>query len=248
MPNTNPTTGIAYGVIDARKAMELWSTIQSDGVNVSLKNAEDDVQNRLRNTFAEFDAEELFAQHDLADADDDDDDAFDKKRELLIDWLNDCVQYSTEFSGKDALEVAEEAVEVVDTVSGTFKIDELVDSVMSALQDADYFTGGDGCEDVYEYEDGGFSYHLSSLGGAAMIWVFKGPYATYCRACSPCCPGAGDCDNFTDEDGGNCFAYCLDPQDIEDDADKPIVLYRVDDAGEPTKVDTYTKPETPETT
>jgi len=241
MQNSNPRTGIAYGVIDARKALDLWQEIQNDGVNTTLKDAEDDIKDRLRSSFAEFDAEECFKKNDVWDKDDDDDEAHETKNELLIDWLDDCIQYATELRGEDARDIAEEAVDVVDTTTGTFKIDELIDTIMTMLWEDEYFNGGDSGEDCYDYESGGFVYHLSCLGGAPMIWVFSGPYATYGRTCSPCVPGALDCDNFTDEDHGNCVGYCLDPADIEDDEDKPEVLYSVDAEGNMEKLP-YTKP------
>ena len=176
MPNINTKTGIAFGVIDARKAMDLWQEIQSDGVNTTLKAAEDDVKDRLRSNFAEFDAEECFKKHGVWDKDDDDDDAHDKKHDLLVEWLDDCIQYATELRGAVATAIAEEAVDVVDITTGTFKIEELVADVMQQLWDDEYFNGGDSGEDCYDYESGGFTYHLSCLGGAAMIWVFEGPY------------------------------------------------------------------------
>lgn len=241
MQNSNPRTGIAYGVIDARKAMDLWQEIQNDGVNTTLKDAEDDIKDKLRSSFAEFDAEECFKKHGVWDTDDDDDEAHDEKSDLLIEWIDECIQYSTELRGLDARGMAEEAVDVVDITTGTFKIDELIDTIMTMLWEDEYFNGGDSGEDCYDYEHGGFTYHLSCLGGAAMIWVFHGPYATYCRTCSPCVPGAGDLDNCTDEAMGNNIAYCLDPADIDDDEDKPVVLYSVDAEGNMEKLP-YTQP------
>lgn len=241
MPNINTKTGIAFGVIDARKAMDLWQEIQNDGVNTTLKNAEDDVKDKLRSSFAEFDAEEFFKKHNVWEADPDDDGAYEIKSTALIEWLDSCIQYATELRGDEANDIAWEAVDVIDKASGTFKIEELVDGVMQLLWEDEYFNGDDSGEDSYTYESGGFTYHLSCLGGAAMIWVFNGPYATYGRTCSPCVPGALDCDNFTDEDHGNCFGYCLDPADIDDAEDKPVVLYSVDAEGNTEKLP-YTKP------
>jgi len=246
LPNINPKTQIAFGVIDARKAMELWDEIQREGVNTTLKNAEDDVKGRLRANFAEFDAEEYFKGRDLWGKDDEDDEVYEDKADALIEWLDECVRYATELRGRDSTSIAEEAICVVDVASGTFDIEELVDEVMSLLQEDEYFSSGDSSEDCYDYESGGFTYHLSCLGGAAMIWVYEGPYATYCRTCSPCVRNAGDLDNCTDELHGNNIAYCLDPADIEDDADKPEVLYRVDAEGEMTKIEDYVKPKPPE--
>ena len=70
------------------------------------------------------------------------------------------------------------------------------------------------------------------------IYVCKSPYYTYCRGCSPCCPGAGDLDSSITKDGydhtefnymswgGAKKAYCL-PNDYFDDHKAPYVYFKV---------------------
>ena len=47
-----------------------------------------------------------------------------------------------------------------------------------------------------EYE--GVQYHISWLGGAPLLWVFKSPHINPHAQCSPCVPGAGDLDSEGD--------------------------------------------------
>lgn len=243
MPNINTKTGISFGSIDARKAMDLYDEITREGVNTTLTDAEDDVKTRLASELADIDGTALYVEHGL---DKDLDDApkeeqkrqYADRRDVLADELAGCIKRSTELSSNESARCSGRTVELCDVDSGTFSIPELVDGVMEYLNDHDYFSEID--EPIYDYESGGFVYHLSYMGGAPMIWVYSGPYATYCQTCSPCCPNAGDNDNFTDEDHGNCFSYCLDPADIDDDEDKPVVLYSVDAEGNAEKLP-YTK-------
>lgn len=225
--NIHEKTGIAYGVIDARKVPELYSTITSDGVNDTLKNAEDEVKERLRSNLSDFDAGEAFK--DIAETEDEDE-VHDKKVEILTEMLTETVVYATELRGKDTESAVEAALELVEVESGTFDIEEVVEAILSDTQQNDYFNSGDG-EDSYSYEDGPFKYLLSHLGGAPLIWVVESPYVTYCRTCSPCVPNAGDLDNCVPADESNNIAYCVDPDDIEVAADKPIEVRRVDAEG-----------------
>ena len=56
--------------------------------------------------------------------------------------------------------------------------------------------------DIYEYKEDGYEIVTSELG----LYVINSPYTTNCKFCSPCCPGAGDLDNYLDE---GVEAYCL---------------------------------------
>ena len=46
------------------------------------------------------------------------------------------------------------------------------------------------------------------------IWVFKSPYITYCRLCSPCASNAGDLET---PDRSGVVTYCLDSSFFVDD-------------------------------
>lgn len=226
MPNYNPETGIAYGVMNANKVPELFDTIIQDGVNETLEAAEEDVRSRLMANLADLDADELFREAGVAR--DDEDDELEAKEEALLDWLKSCIEQCTELDGNEADDCAERCMDVIDTDSGTFKISELVDEVMSYLHENEYFNVCDECD--YSYTDGEFSYLIGWLGGAPLLWVTNSPYATYCRACSPCVPGAADLDSCTTAEGANILGYCLDPADLDED-DRPYLVFRVDADG-----------------
>lgn len=67
----------------------------------------------------------------------------------------------------------------------------------------------EGDEDKYSLEIEGMTLGLSYLGGSPLVWVFKSPYVTRARQCSPCIPFGGDLDN-QDQDGVEC--YTLPPE------------------------------------
>ncbi len=224
--NINPETGIAYGVIDARKVPDLWDAITQDGVNETEQEARRNVEKDLKFRFADFDAAIEFEGID--DGEKDEDEINDEKVDILSDWLTECILRATDLGGCGADEIAEEALDVIEIDSGTFDIQELIDAVMRALDDRDYFNF-DQADCSFSYEDAGFQYRLGDLGGAPLIWVIKSPYVTPCKTCSPCVPNAGDLDNCTTEGQANNIAYCVEPDDIEDDDDKPFIVRRLSD-------------------
>lgn len=79
-----------------------------------------------------------------------------------------------------------------------------------------------------------------TMGGAQLLWVFKSPYRTKARLCSPCIPNAGDLDNL-DPDGEECYDVPPDwragvdevDAQLEDDAAFEAVLENDDDEPEP---------------
>jgi hypothetical protein len=243
LPNYNPKTRIAYGVIDARKAPELQDAIMQDGTNETLKDAEEAVKDRLRSDFADLDAAELFHEagldKDIA-GDPDEDDRLLQKGQALLNWFKAVLSKATDLEDGDLEDCANDVLDVVDTASGTFDIEEAIDEVMEYLSENEYFNNDNECR--YSYEDGDFKYILDWLGGAPLIWVCDGPYVTYCKTCSPCVPGAGDLDNCTNETDANNIAYCLDPDDIDNDEDKPEIVRRVNVLGEILDI-VYTKKE-----
>lgn len=93
-----------------------------------------------------------------------------------------------------------------------------VDSIVESLLDAGLSDNYECDEPEYDYADSdGNSYHLSHLGGAAIIYCCQTKYVMRCRQCSPCVPGAGDLDNY-DENGTPC--YCPDPDSWGDEGTK----------------------------
>ena len=64
-------------------------------------------------------------------------------------------------------------------------------------------------------------YHIQHTYEDNWVWVFKSPYTTTCRLCSPCAPNAGDLDS-PDESGVE--TYCLDASFFENE--KPPYTYK----------------------
>ena len=52
------------------------------------------------------------------------------------------------------------------------------------------------------------------LGGGQLVWIFKSPFLTKARLCSPCVPGAGDLDNVYPE-GEECYDVPADLRNYE---------------------------------
>ena len=117
--NVDPNTGIAYGVIDARKVLYIYEDILDNGTNESIKYAEDEVKDHLRDNLIEFDATTAFEDIVVSD-DEDEDDVHDKKVEILTKMLTETVQFATELKGKDTESAVEAALDMVDIESGTF--------------------------------------------------------------------------------------------------------------------------------
>lgn len=226
--NVDPNTGIAYGVIDARKVPYIYENILDHGTNESLKYAVNEVKDHLRNNLIEFDAATAFEAIVVSD-DEDEDDVLRKKVQILTTMLDDTIRFATELKGLDTASAVEAALDVVDFESGTFEIEEVVDAILDDMNQREYFTSGDG-EHRHTYNDGGFEYILDYLGGAPLIWVTKSPFATYCRTCSPCVPNAGDLDNCGVMEDSNNIAYCPDPEEFSVLADRPEEVFTVDTA------------------
>lgn len=68
-------------------------------------------------------------------------------------------------------------------------------------------------EDTLEEKTEDHHYQISYLGGAPLLWTLASKYATRCRSCSPCCPGAGDLDH-PDKDG--TLTHCPDPDTLNE--------------------------------
>jgi hypothetical protein len=87
----------------------------------------------------------------------------------------------------------------------------------------------------HHLSDGEYESHITERLG---VWFTKSPYYTTCRFCSPCCPGAGDLNNYC-EDGVK--AYCPGEDFFDDENPCPYPIFRVD-----TGECVYTPTKTPE--
>lgn len=65
---------------------------------------------------------------------------------------------------------------------------------------------------LYRYAKEG--YQLEYSPDSSFLWVFKSPYVTECKFCSPCVPGAGDLNNPV---SGGVRTYCLDSSWFDND-------------------------------
>ena len=59
-------------------------------------------------------------------------------------------------------------------------------------------------EPVYKFSIEGVEGRTTWLGGALMVWIFKSPFTTQARLCSPCVPNCGDLNNI-DLQGALCY-------------------------------------------
>lgn len=63
-----------------------------------------------------------------------------------------------------------------------------------------------------KYEQDGYA--IQHTYDSNWVWVFKSPYITHCRECSPCAPHAGDLDAPCES---GVPTYCLDSSFFEDE-------------------------------
>jgi hypothetical protein len=203
-PNTNPQTGIPYGVASANGFAELASDIMTHGKDLTLADWEDEISAKVTGVLDDFEAEEVAV-----------DPGVDRRDAFEEFWFHALVAV-LDLSNKQARKVAALVADLTDMDSFTFSIGEVHGEIMQYLQENDYFCndGMDGHE--YEYSSGGIEYRMGTLGGAYLIWVCKSKYGTYARDTSICVPGAVDLDNPTDGNSGR-FAYCFDPEEYNED-------------------------------
>jgi hypothetical protein len=70
-------------------------------------------------------------------------------------------------------------------------------------------------------------YEAHSAFDHSCLFLTKSPYYTYANLCSPCAPGAGDLDSYTEPDYGyQC--YCFGPE-MFDDNKAPYPIWKVAD-------------------
>jgi hypothetical protein len=238
--NINPETGIPYGVIDARKCQWLWETIVNDGNDDTYTQARDTLEAKIRkettSSLAEFDGTTPGSKDEKTVA-------FEVACNTLLKGLRVC-----DFSNEDIAWCSSELVRTVyDANSGTFCLSEAADRVWSYfVNNIEVHQDYDGSDHVFSWTDPTkrFSYQVSSLGGAPLIWVFKSPYVTPCRQCSPCVPNAGNLDDMMELGAHNCLAYCMDPEEIDDVIARPKVMYYATEYPQTDKPITYLQKET----
>lgn len=97
----------------------------------------------------------------------------------------------------------------------------LEDLMDQAVDDFGYEWDCGGGE-TYEYEEGGLVVNYDTNDGEIM--VFKSPFFTETRECSPCFPNAG---NLEDHEDGYLKTYCLGHTEFEDER-APYPVYSVE--------------------
>jgi hypothetical protein len=153
------------------------------------------------------------------------------KRQRIEEWLFSRLKRVLGVGDLRVSRVVDEIVGLFDMDSATFDIDECVDAAEQILRDSGYYDSDDIVKYRLEEDDCVYEY------GGELVWVMKSPYVTHCRACSPCCPNAGDLCAPTAVLESNCLAYCPPPDDwvVDNLALKraPVAIYRRDggDAG-----------------
>lgn len=218
--NVNPITKIPYGVIDARKCTWLWDTIVYEGRDVTAEMSEEYIRKDL--------AENLGYELGKYEAD---------VGSFAADGNSQFLSFLKPILAKVPViqkpeDIHELATDIVqnryDPVSNTFSIAEVVEYIWGHYAD-DLLQQcyDDASEHTFTWMDREkkFSYQVSSLGGAPLIWVLNSPYVTPCRECSPCIPNAGNLDDMAVLGAHNCVAYCMHPGEIEAEEDKPKELY-----------------------
>jgi hypothetical protein len=96
MPNVNPKTGLAYGVISTRHTPYLLEDIQSHGNNVTMENRRKECRQRLRNVVCDYSSNVDEVVEDMMDVLDDyaehygEEDEYEAELEgtkYLLSWL-----------------------------------------------------------------------------------------------------------------------------------------------------------------
>ena len=218
-PNCNPRTGIPYGVLSANRFPYLYDDITSNGVDETYEAQVRELRESLVDLFADFDADEVPPGEPQ------------ERIDAVVDMTKKELSRRLHMNSREAAVLADCFIELLDTDSMTFDIEEVVDACMDAV-DGEYFA--DSGEHEYTYVDGPVRYRLGYLGGAALIWVIESPFVTYCRSCSPCVAGGGDLNTTRAPDDANSIAYCPPPEDFcqeESQANWPVGIWRVDEEG-----------------
>jgi hypothetical protein len=216
--NINPITKIPYGVIDARKCNWLWEHIVGEGRDVTAEGYEKHVREDLTE-YLSYDLGKY--EVDVGSFAADGNTQFLNFLKPILAKVPVCQK------PEDIHELATYIVQNrYDPVSNTFSISEVVDLIWDHYAD-DMLQQcyDDASEHTFYWVDGKYSYQVSSLGGAPLIWVLNSPYVTPCRQCSPCIRNAGNLDDMMVLGAHNCVAYCMHPEEIEAEADKPKELY-----------------------
>jgi len=101
-----------------------------------------------------------------------------------------------------------------------------LDKVLQAWADSCDCDCGEGdpddcCDFTYYLDDG--EYQAEQWDSFSSVAIFKSPYFTMAKYCSPCIPGAGDLDHTP----GPCKCYCFG-HDWFDGEQAPYKVYSVD--------------------
>lgn len=190
MTNTNPETGIRYGVIymnslDPDVANELWGYGSTQVRDLS------------------YEAALKFLQREIQEeADNIEDEA-----SIAIEERG----YNTDREYEDLLE---EEIEAAYGRRGYDSREDFIDGEIERLSDRIEID-----EPMIQGEMDGVEYEISWFGGAPLLWVIKGPIGLANKLCSPCVPGAADLDSGfrdlcgDDEDGFSGYECYVIPAD-----------------------------------
>lgn len=182
--NVDPETGIRYGILDGQLMPELCARITERGTDVIYEKAKADVRAGLQADLSDIDESDL---PPLAE------------RATCFEQI-----FTTALRRVDQRQRAADLVtEFVDLGSGTFDIDEVIDSVLE-----DFNQHWDNSW-KYRLEEDGFVYELVTHSGLC-LWVLKSPFKVATTLCSPCAPNAGDLARE-----GGYDTYCPGPEALE---------------------------------
>jgi hypothetical protein len=210
MPNTHPTTGIAYGVLAGNNVPEVLDEITTSGTDVTYEEGQKEIKDQLEGVVTGV--MDAYKDKPLTD---EDRAAVRKALRAAFGPMMRELHYNSK-KLLDAVDTHEIFDHLLETNSAAgYDYDQLLDELNDAGLNDD---GVDESEHQYEHEwdtpHGKVKVQVMSLGGAPLIYVKESPYTARCAWCSPCCPHAGDLD--TPQQHG-IVAYCLPPDDMPDD-------------------------------
>ena len=208
MVNRDPETGIRYGIIPSNM-LSSWALddIYQDGKDLDWENYVAEIKKDLRRVVERI--------RDIRDAADTDSDTTTSCcEELLENMLSDYLRHGS---------IAGTVMEIYNDVVSDDPVETVVEAIYESIsQDiSDHYPGSDGCTPM-EYSGEGYEIRADRDGD---VWVFKSPYFTYAKFCSPCAPGACYLKDPLDGPHEPNKCYCLGFDWFEEVADCPYPIY-----------------------
>jgi hypothetical protein len=191
--NVNPETQIRYGVAQGNNHPYLLDHIMQNGNDLAYDYFVSEIKSSLRMLDNESNEADIKAV------------------------LDDIYGHDLESFIPEILDILTAPSNVI-SIDGAIEDYPLQDELWDLISDdVEYESDSDSMS--YELDEDGCKYAVSSLGGAALIWVYQSTNIVYVESlCSPCVPNAGDLDSgLTDEDNGyQCYGI---PTEWEQDND-----------------------------